>query len=914
MDGIPDTHWADLDVEWRQRVEELFDAALALPPQERSAFVRAQLRGQHTLQAELEELLATYESQEEAGGWKEPVLDVEEFGNPLIGRTIGAWRLERLLGEGGMGAVYLASRRDEQFEQTAALKLMAYRLANTPLQERFRQERQILARLSHPNIARLIDGGTTDEGDPYLVMDYVEGTPLDQYFERSRPPVRERLQLFLTICSAVHYAHQNLIVHRDLKPDNILVLEDGTPKLLDFGTAKLVREHIEPKVTQKDFRAFTPAYASPEEILGNPVTTASDTYSLGVILYRILTGVHPYEFQDYTTGELIRVICQQEPARPSARSRNGNEVSGDLDAIVLKAMRKEPGERYSSVDQLADDIRRFLEGRPVQARRGNFRYRAAKFVRRNWLAVAAASVVLVTLIGGVSGMLWQAKKAQARYHDLRTLTNSLLSEMYEVVQQLPGSTGAQRLLVTTAIEHLDRLSREVKDDRPLQDDLVEAYLKLGNLQGNPYEANIGDMEGGLKSLDKALSIAKELGRGQPDYTGVGRVEKSIGEILFGMGKPQEAVVHTRRACSLLEAQAQRPGAPLMRFYEAASCYDTLGDQYGQTGVASLGDLPAARASYEKAISLNLRALDVDPKFIRSRRALAINRMKVAQMVVEANPQEAVNILRGGLEILESLPAEEKQKIENRRARATFARRIAGALQLSGDVDASIEQYQGALMFIEAIAAVDPQNSRAQFDLAVILNDLSQTHEQKGDTDQALKYALRVREVLGRVLAKDPQNDVFRGHMADLLVRISGLMNGNSQEAQQLARSGIAVIKELAERPNAQPLDWNRAAQALSVVQFPSLRDPELAIRYAKRCVEKSGGKSPEYLHSLAVAQRAGGDKAAARRTALQGLALLPPTPQGGRPHSIRTRLEEEAKSSETRPSPAASLRPAEHTP
>jgi tetratricopeptide (TPR) repeat protein len=309
----------------------------------------------------------------------------------------------------------------------------------------------------------------------------------------------------------------------------------------------------------------------------------------------------------------------------------------------------------------------------------------------------------------------------------------------------------------------------------------------------------------------------------------------------------------------------------------------------------LSDAPSSRANYEKAIALNRRALELDPKFVRAQRAIAIVRMKIAQIVVETNPEEAVYMLREGLALFEALPAEEKQKIDNRRARATFNRRIAGALQWMGDYDGALAEYQKAISFMEPIAALDPQNSRAQFDLAVALNDVWQTYEQKGDLEQAFRYAQRVREVLGRVLARDPQNEVFRGHMADLLVRMSALMKSDPVRAEQLARQGIEVAKELAARPGAQPIDWNRAAQALSVVAFPHLRDPALAVTYAQRCVERSGGKSPEFLHTLAVAYRVAGDKDSARRTALQGLALLPPTPPGASPHFIRARLEEEVK-------------------
>ena len=264
----PNSAWAKLDPAERALVEELFHAALTLPEPERSAFLRAQLGDREPLLEELDQLLALHEQQERSGSWPHPVLAPEELEPPPVGRQIGAWRLERLLGEGGMGAVYLARRTGAEFEQTGALKMISCRLAGTALRERFRQERQILAQLEHPNIARLLDGGTTEEGDPYLVMEYVEGTPLEEYCRTHRLPISKRLELFLVVCSAVHYAHQHLVIHRDLKPANILVTADGTPKLLDFGTAKLLAEQIRPEVTQQGFRAFTPAYASPEEILG----------------------------------------------------------------------------------------------------------------------------------------------------------------------------------------------------------------------------------------------------------------------------------------------------------------------------------------------------------------------------------------------------------------------------------------------------------------------------------------------------------------------------------------------------------------------------------------------------------------------------------------------------------------------
>lgn len=892
-DMTPDAPWADLDLAGRRWVEELFHAALKLPASERRSFIRSQAGNRTAIQREIESLLAAYEEQESAGAWSIERFQADDFDTNWIGRRVGAWSIERLLGEGGMGAVYLAKRTGGEFEQTAALKVISCRLATSALQERFRQERQILARLNHPNIARLLDGGTTPDGDPYLVMEYVEGLPVDEYCDRRRLPLRRRLELFLTICAAVEYAHRNLIVHRDLKPDNILVTPDGTPKLLDFGTAKLLADHVGAEVTQKGFRAFTPAYASPEEILGSPVTTASDVYSLGVVLYRLLTGVPPYELQDYSTAELLRVVCERDPVRPSAAGRGTPELRGDLDAIVLKAIRKEPAARYASVEQLAEDIRRYLRARPVRAREGNLRYRASRFVRRNWLPLAATAVLAVSVAGGIAGVLWQARKAEARYHDLRRLSNSLLFELNDVVQQLPGSTPAQRLLVTRALDYLDKLAADIRDDPLLQEDLVEAYLKLGNLQGNPYEPNLGDVGGALQSLNKALSLSRNLVRRQPSYAGAARAEQAIGEVLFGAGKTPEGILHTRQACSSFEQLTLAAGAAARLFYQAASCYDTLGDQYGQTGTASLGDFAAARASYEKAVELNRQALRIDPSFVRSQRALAINRMKIGQIVVETDPEEAVRLFRESVAIVESLPAAERQKIENRRVRAVLNRRLGGALLNSGDFQGAIAEYQNARAFVESIATVDPQNSRAQFDLAVAVNDLSIAYEQMGDRQLALRHAEQVRVVLGRVIAMDPDNDVWRGHMADLLVRISSLLGGEPARAEEMAREGITVAKKLAEREQAQPIDLNRAAQALSMVRFAHLRQPELAVEYARRCVERSGGRVPEYLRTLSVAYRVAGNKQAARQTALRALALLPPPRPGAHPPLIRKLLEEE---------------------
>src|SRR5262245_44441661 len=311
---------------------------------------------------------------------------------------IGSYRVVRSLGEGGMGTVYLAMRADEEFIKYVAIKVIREGRDSKEIIARFRRERQILAALDHPNIAKLLDGGTTDQGFPYFIMEYIQGTRLDEYCDSHKLNTAERLELFRSVCSAVQFAHQNLIVHRDLKPANILVTSDGVPKLLDFGIAKFLNpgtyaDDLPP--TDTIMRAMTPEYASPEQFKGDPITTSSDIYSLGVILYQLLSGARPYTFTGKSPAEVYNAVCQDEPARPSTAV---TELHGDLDNIIMMALRKEPQKRYASAEALSSDIRRFLSGHPVLASKGTRRYRAGKYIRRHKAGIAAAVAVVALLI------------------------------------------------------------------------------------------------------------------------------------------------------------------------------------------------------------------------------------------------------------------------------------------------------------------------------------------------------------------------------------------------------------------------------------------------------------------------------------------------------------------------------------
>ncbi len=437
--------------EWK-KVEELLDAALELEPPERRGFLDEVGASSLELRREVESLLAGEPQVDGFLAGMALALSADFFADgedseERAGQTVGRYRIIREIGRGGMGAVFLAERSDGEFQQEVALKVVWRSFADSDLARRFRQERQILASLNHPNIAWLLDGGVSAEGEPFLAMEYVAGVRIDDYCDGRSLATEERLSLFVAVCEGVSYAHQNLIIHRDIKPSNILVTNEGVPKLLDFGIAKLINPDTGKgdAETVTGLRAMTPDYASPEQVRGVGVTTASDVYSLGALLYQLLTGHRPHRLKNRRTDEIARVICEEEPERPSTAVSHVEEVTGaddgklatlspetiserrgrtpeqlrrtlrgDLDNIVLMAMRKEPQRRYASVAQLSDDLRRYLEGRPVLAHKDTFSYRAAKFVRRHKAGAAAVVLVAFALVGGIVATVWQARRATAQ--------------------------------------------------------------------------------------------------------------------------------------------------------------------------------------------------------------------------------------------------------------------------------------------------------------------------------------------------------------------------------------------------------------------------------------------------------------------------------------------------------------------
>ncbi len=417
------------------------------------------------------------------------------------GGRCGPYQLDRLLGRGGMGVVFLAHRADGEVEQRVAIKLVRNSALEPAFRDRFLKERQILASLSHPGIARLLDAGHTGNGQPYLVLEYIDGTPIDVYCQGL--DVRSKLELFLKVCAALSYAHRNLVIHRDLKPSNILVDASGQPKLLDFGIARILdQEDAGGQLTKE--RMLTPEFASPEQVRGAARTTATDVYSLGAVLYLLLTGRSPHAAEAGETEAVEVLICSRETTPPSRVNR---ALRGDLDFILGKALRKEPESRYVAVDAFADDVRAFLESRPVHARSGSAWYLTQKFLRRQWLPAAVVAVAVVSLLGGLYAINRERLTAQNRFLQLRQLANKVL-HFDSALSGLAGATKARQEIVAAGMEYLDGLSKEALSDHPLAMEASRGYMQLAQVQGVPTYSNLGQFANAKESLRKANGLLK----------------------------------------------------------------------------------------------------------------------------------------------------------------------------------------------------------------------------------------------------------------------------------------------------------------------------------------------------------------------------------------------------------------------
>jgi len=729
---------------WRQ-IKPLFAAALDRPPAERAALLADVCAGDAALLAELESLIAAHDA---AGAF----LDLPPAPSPSqvpnsppesrVGLRIGPYEVIHELGRGGMGVVYLAARADHAFDRQVAIKLVRGAFEDAYLAERFRDERQILATLNHPFVAHLLDGGTTEEGIPYLVMEYVEGEPIDHYCDSRGLDTRLRLALFRQVCEAVHYAHRNLVIHRDLKPRNILVTAEGTPKLLDFGIAKLLRRGAHDAAT---VRSFTPECASPEQVRGEPITTASDVYALGVLLYILLSQRKPYRVTDDPL-EQARVICEDEPAAPRTAAR-------DLDTIILKALRKEPERRYGSVEQFSADIGRYLDGLPVLAAPDTLRYRVTKFVRRHALGVSSAAALFLSLAGATAVTAWQARvanrereRAERRFNDVRQLATSVVGELHDAIRDLTGATPARKLLVTRAVDYLDRLASESTGDASLQRELAGAYAKMGDAQGNPYLANLGDRAGAVRSYQRAFEMHSSLSTASTSDVGLQRDVAAdhmrLGDMLWADAKYADALTRYRAALRIYEKLASEQSNRLEDRFNVTRSLNRMGQLQ-----MNAGELPAALELYRRSRALAGELSAAEAGNVAYRRGFAVAALKIGDVADRMHDYPtAFDGYAQAERIIRQLSVENPTSADLRRTFALGLGRLAvGHLRLHRFAEA-VRANREALDLYRALAAADPENVQTLLDMADAygsLGDALSAERQTAEAADAIRRGLSI---------------------------------------------------------------------------------------------------------------------------------------------------------------------------
>ncbi len=809
---------------WKE-IRPILESALATAPAHRLAVLDEACAQDPTLRDEVESLILSHEqaatSALNPGSALQFIPEYEARLRLLPGKRIGAYEILGEIAVGGMGAVYRAVRADGQYRQQVALKIVRAELGAEFIATRFKNERQILASLDHPNIAKILDGGTTVDGIPYFVMELLDdknggGLPITQYCDQHKLSIDQRLIIFRTICSAVHYAHQHLVVHRDIKPTNILITEEGVPKLLDFGIAKILDSTLLPEsatLTVAGLWMMTPEYASPEQLRGETITTATDVYSLGLVLYQLLAGRPAYPFPSRLPHEITRIVLETEPEKPSIairRAKNANDgvendgdaaatpellsslrgdspeklqrrLAGDLDNIVLKAIRKTPRERYDSVENFSEDLRRHLEGLPVLARKHTIGYRCRKFVIRHKLQVATAGVVLLSLLVGMVLTLREARiaranevRAEQRFNDVRRLANSLIFDIHDSIQDLPGATPARKLIVEKALQYLDSLAGESSGDASLQRELAAAYKKIGDVQGYPYSANLGDATGARKSYEKALAIRQNLFASNPkntnDAVAVAESSRLLASILLESSATKSALESAQRSVWIAERTDRAyPNnvevlEELSRDYEGEA--DILG---GNFNLSNVGDIPAALIVRRKQLDADERIISLKPNDPTVNRMLAASEARMGdQLLLDGQTREALPYYLRAQQVFEKL-AKASRATKTLEYLDDMYQRVVVVQTTNGDFPQALVTSRKALEISRKLSAADPRSTKGRLALASDYSNLADTTSRLGQKQGANAAVNQALTLVNELVALDPKNIEFLGVKAAIFV-------------------------------------------------------------------------------------------------------------------------------------------------
>lgn len=817
--------------DWRE-LQAYLDTLLPLSSTEREAQLDSIGRGSAAREQILRELLAA----------EGRVLDAPDarnvaaaFDTSAMGDVVGAFVLDALIGQGGSSDVFRA-RRASDFSQTVAIKVLRS-FSGAEFVARFERERDILAGLHHSHIARLYDAGTTTSGRPYLVLEYAEGKTLIEWAREPGRTLESVVRVMIQVCDAVDYAHRRLLVHRDLKPENILVTASGEPKLLDFGVAKLLESGRSNDLTQDALAPLTPAYAAPEQIDGGAVTTATDVYALGVLLYEALCGQHPYRRSGDTAAEVLRKITSSDVAVPSASANDRRHASGsgalltqrsDLDDVILCALEKQPEARYPSAQALSDDLRAALAGEPVRARARTWTYLASRFVSRHRIAVGASTLGLIALSAAISVALWQGHvaereraRAEKRVVELRQLSNRMLFAYYEGIKPLAGSLPVQRQLVQDALSYLSGLRNDLTDDPALTRELADAYVRIGDIQGNFTEANAGD----LTAAAASYALAREL---LGSLVGTNASTLSLQEAVANLSQKEAHLAYQRadivQAKSGYEASIagwrqilrelpSRTDAAL----SLASALDSYGDLMGRDGTIGLADPKAAVQHYAEARAIRESVAKGSPNFPGLQLALYESELRDGENAWAQGEKEiAVKRFELALERARALALSEPSNSYRQREVALVLTRLVPSYEAVDRLDASIDAAVGAASIMQKLLALDPSNEAMRSGVTASAGWAARQLMKAERYEEAAPYAKTEMLTALERLNSAPENAEYQAAVALAHRRAGNLAYGRGLYKQAITEHRNARTVQLKLRETAPE---SRMAAALSLMHI-----------------------------------------------------------------------------------------------
>jgi len=774
------------DNERQKRILDICDKLLDVRGEEQSRLLDKECAGDTVLLADVKAMLSRIDDAEQHS--TDPTIDRD----PLdllrtsarrfqVGDTIDKFQLLEQIGSGGMGAVFRATRADASSEQQVAIKVLHAQILTPELRLRFDIERDILARLRHPFIAGLIEGGTTANGTPYLAMELVDGVSIDGFCDENQLTINERIDLIANVANALQHAHQNLIVHRDIKPSNVLVTPDGIPKLVDFGIAKLVdsEQGSRPShgaTTYFGRQALTPDFASPEQLLEGKVSTASDTYSLGILATLLLTGRKPYDVDfsspravvaafDLTktwraSGLLSQIRNKAEleaiaAARRISPARIKKRFQGDLDTVLAKATHTEVERRYPTAEAFAKDLKNHRRGLPVNARTDSLTYRTWSLIRMNRLAFSVVGATLVALSVGLAAALWQARIANERFSDLHQFARVVLEDIYDSVVELPGSTPTRQLIAKEAQHYLDRLAQDDISDDELLADLSLAYRRIADVQGRPSSANLGETAKSLENYNKAQQIAEQIDNETTSMTRArAQIYRRKGELLAWQGNVEEAIAVLQDSRAMLQELFDLAPTEKARVDLAYNIIN-LGDRAGHPSYQNIGDTKLATKLYEEAIQLldPAAAVSKDRELLRSY-SVALERGGTMALGSE-NLASAASYFERSRDIRQQLAKDHPEHMNIQRDAGIAIEQIAKVQLRQNDTAGAIVNFKAALDVYLSLSRIDPGDASAKRTVAIGRENLGDALLAHSDQNAAAEQYRSASGLLKELMANDP---------------------------------------------------------------------------------------------------------------------------------------------------------------